>query len=87
MPSFKDALINTDWSKVTYYCQLNSPDFAYKEFINEFGLLYDHCFPVKTLSVNKKSPKHPWMTKLLIYATLFVKKTAHKWKKQTNEIV
>jgi len=66
MRLFNEALENTDWSKVIHYCHLNSPDLAYKEFINDFNLLYDYCFPVKTLRVSRKSPKHPWMTKLLI---------------------
>ena len=62
---FKIALQNISWDDV-YRC--DNVNEAYDNFINVFTKFYEQYFPVKSVRIDKKAKKHPWMTKGLINA-------------------
>ena len=57
---FRDILSEVNWGNL--YLISNTND-AYEYFLKVFSGIYDLGFPLKTISVRKKTLQNPWMTK------------------------
>ena len=60
---FKDILSEVDWRNL--YTISNSND-GYEYFSKVFSGIHDLAFPLKTISVKRKTLQSPWMTKDLL---------------------
>ena len=59
----RDILSDVDW-RVLY--SKSNPNDAYEYFLKVFSGIYDIAFPLKTISVKRKTLQNPWMTKGLL---------------------
>ena len=60
---FRDILSEVNWGNLYL---IPNPNDAYEEFLKVFSGIYDLAFPLKTISVKKKTLQKPWMTKGLL---------------------
>lgn len=59
--SFRKKLKDIDWSNIT---ECTNVDECYNSFFEKFYDIYNDCFPLKTIHVNKEDKcKKPWITK------------------------
>ena len=63
--NFKNKLCQVDWDNV---CNSTDVDVSYSCFIEKFNLLYNECFPIKSLKkrIRINKPKSPWITYSLL---------------------
>ena len=50
----------TDWNDVLGKAITNE---SYDQFIKQFNLIYDDCFPIKVIEIKTKNILSPWITK------------------------
>ena len=60
---FKNQLAQTDWS---FVIETEEPNLAYETFIKLYLKIYNTCFPLRWITVKRKSFLSPWITKGLI---------------------
>ena len=60
---FRDIFSEVDWGNLYSIC---NPNDAYEYFVKVFSGIYDLAFPLKTISVKRKTLQNPWMTKGLL---------------------
>ena len=59
----RDILSEVNWGNLHL---TSNPNDAYEYFLKVFSGIYDLAFPLKTISVKKKTLQKPWMTKGLL---------------------
>ena len=57
---FRVVLSEVDWGNLH---SISDPNDAYEYFLKVFSDIYDLAFPLKTVSVKRKTLQNPWMTK------------------------
>lgn len=79
LEEFSSALSHIDWSDVI---NCTCPNRSYNLFHNNIRVVYDNCFPEKTIKINNKINRSPHITSALkrsIKNKHRLKKLAYKW--------
>ena len=58
-----DNNLKTDWS---FILDIQDSNQAYNIFLKQFLIIYNSCFPMKTIEIKRKNLLSPWITRGLI---------------------
>ena len=78
---FRHILSEVDWGNLY---SISNPNDAYDYFLKVFSGIYDLAFPLKTLSVKRKTLQNPWMTKGLLKSSKRKQKLYEKFMKKRS---
>ena len=70
---FRNILSEVDWGNL---CSISNPN---EYFLKVFSGTYDLAFPLKTISVKRKTLQNPWMTKCLLKSSKLKQKLYEKF--------
>ena len=76
---FRDILSEVDWGNLYL---ISNPSDAYEYFLKVFSGIYDLAFPLKTISVKRKTMQNQWMTKALLKSSKRKQKLYEKFLKK-----
>lgn len=85
MRSFVNHIQLTNWNHII---NENSVNQSYTLFLDKFTSIYDHCFPVRRLSINSRSnriPRKPWITSAILTSIRRKNKLYHKFKSSSTD--
>ena len=60
LSAFKDQLCEINWPETS---GLNDLSRAYEIFVENFTLIYDKCFLLRTMKARRFNLREPWFTK------------------------
>ena len=78
---FRDVLSEVDWGNLY---SISNPSNAYEYFLKVFSGIYNLAFPLKAISVNRKTLQNPWMTKGLLQSSKRKQKLHKKFVKKKS---